>query len=88
MPGLRITSQAAREGCLRYIHALGVLNTEQQRALRQQLLITSARRVADVFWTQFWATQPAASPDPLQEELGYTLERLAVEPAFFRNLTV
>jgi hypothetical protein len=86
MPGIRLTSQAAREGCLRYIYALGVLTNEQLMALRQQLLITSARRVADTFWTQFWATQPPDEPDPLQEEIACTLERLAVEPDFFRRL--
>lgn len=86
MPGVLLTSQAAREGCLGYLRTLGALSAEQLLALRRQLLTTSARQVADTYWTRFWATQPEEAPDPLQEEVACTLERLAEEPGYFRAL--
>jgi len=94
MPGVRITSQAAREGCLDYVGALGVLTTAQLMELRQHLLCYSARAVSEAYWTKYWALKESDDPsdcvhiyvfDERLVELGYSLQRLAEEPSHFRQ---
>ena len=78
-------SAPAREGCLRYVGALGVLSAAALDELRRQLLTSSPRAVADAHWQAYWAAE-AQHPLPAREELCYTLERLAEEPGFFAAL--
>ncbi|MBH8559856.1 hypothetical protein [Hymenobacter negativus] len=84
-PGFAPASAPAREGCLRYVGALGVLSAAALDELRRQLLITSPRAVADAYWEAYWADE-ARHPLPAREELCYTLERLAEEPGYFAGL--
>jgi|GEM_PF-6751430 len=94
MAGAHLVSQAAREGCLRYLATLHIFTPEQLRSLGQMLLFASARAVADKFWTIYHAAQQSPDPDDVWqlyvfgeqlEEVAWTLERLAVEPAHFRQ---
>lgn len=94
MAGVRITCQAAREGCLAYLDTLRVLSPARRKRLRQRLLFASARTVADRYWTAYWAGRERytgrarlarrrwATP---WEEMCHSLERLACEPAFFKQ---
>jgi hypothetical protein len=85
MIALAIASAAAREGCLRYVGALGVLSAAELEALRRQLLTTRPRLVAAAYWEAYWADE-AHHPLPAREDLCYALERLAEEPGFFAAL--
>ncbi|MDB5267203.1 MAG: hypothetical protein JWP58_243 [Hymenobacter sp.] len=85
MIALALASAAAREGCLRYVGALGVLSAAELHELRRQLFTTSPRAVADAYWDAYWADE-ARHPLPAREELCYSLERLAEEPGYFEGL--
>ena len=85
MIALPLASAAAREGCLRYVGALGVLSAAELHALRGQLLTIRPHAVAAAYWDAYWADE-AQHPLPAREELCYSLERLAEEPGYFAGL--
>jgi hypothetical protein len=66
---------------LRHVGAQCVLSAAGLDSLRRQLLTTSPRAVADVYWAD-----GARHPLFAREELSYSLERLAEEPGYFRAM--